>query len=114
MEKVLIITYYWPPSGGSGVQRWLKLSKYLPKYGIQPVIYTPRNPYFSQTDPSLVKEVAGEVEVWKRNIWEPYQLFNFFSRKHEKDWQKQGFSPQKKHVLDNEMGCLDKSKFTDS
>ena len=40
MKRVLIITYYWPPSGGSGVQRWLKMSKYLPENGWQPVIYT--------------------------------------------------------------------------
>ncbi|MFQ3174086.1 MAG: hypothetical protein ACI8W0_001195, partial [Flavobacterium sp.] len=35
-KKVLIITYYWPPAGGPGVQRWLKFVKYLPDFGIQP------------------------------------------------------------------------------
>ena len=40
-KKVLIITYYWPPSGGSGVQRWLKFTKYLRDFGWEPVIYTP-------------------------------------------------------------------------
>ena len=44
MRRVLIITYYWPPTGGSGVQRWLKFAKYLPSQGWQPVIYTPSNP----------------------------------------------------------------------
>ena len=44
MKKVLIITYYWPPTGGSGVQRWVKFSKYLPQFGWQPIIYTPENP----------------------------------------------------------------------
>ena len=43
MEKVLIITYYWPPSAGAGVHRWLKFSKYLSEYGYRPIIYTPNN-----------------------------------------------------------------------
>jgi len=40
LRKVLVVTYYWPPSGGAGVQRWLKFSKYLPEAGWQPVILT--------------------------------------------------------------------------
>ena len=44
MKRVLIVTYYWPPSGGSGVQRWVKFAKYLPAAGWQPVVYTPENP----------------------------------------------------------------------
>lgn len=45
MKKVLIISYYWPPNSGSGVQRWLKFSKYLPSFGWEPIIITPLNPY---------------------------------------------------------------------
>ena len=44
MKRLLIISYYWPPTGGSGVQRWVKFSKYLPEFGWQPVVYTPENP----------------------------------------------------------------------
>ena len=40
IKKVLIITYYWPPSGGAGVQRWLKFVKYLREYGWEPVVFT--------------------------------------------------------------------------
>ena len=50
MKRVLIITYYWPPSGGSGVQRWVKFAKYLPSEGWQPVIYTPENPELTAID----------------------------------------------------------------
>ena len=74
MKKVLIISYYWPPSGGSGVQRWLKFAKYLPKFNWKPIIYTPENPYFDLMDNSLVAEIPNEVEVVKTKIWEPYYL----------------------------------------
>ena len=44
MKKVLIITYYWSPAGGPGVQRWLKFVKYLRNFGIEPIVYIPENP----------------------------------------------------------------------
>ena len=75
-RRVLIITYYWPPSGGSGVQRWLKFAKYLPDGDWEPVIFTPENPDFDLRDESLEKEVPKQLEVIKFPIWEPYQLFS--------------------------------------
>lgn len=75
-KRVLIITYYWPPSGGSGVQRWLKFAKYLPEAGWEPVIFTPENPDFDLKDESLLGEVPQHLEVLKFPIWEPYQLFS--------------------------------------
>jgi len=74
MKKVLIITYYWPPAGGSGVQRWLKFTKYLPKYNWKPIIYTPENPYFEVQDEALLSDISAEAEIWKTLIWEPYAL----------------------------------------
>jgi glycosyltransferase involved in cell wall biosynthesis len=74
-KKVLIITYYWPPVGGSGVQRWLKMSRYLQSFGWEPVIYTPENPSFGTIDKSLLKDVPPDIEVIQLPIWEPYQLF---------------------------------------
>ena len=75
MNKVLIITYYWPPSGGSGVQRWLKFVKYLPGYQWEPHVFTPDNPSFDLRDPSLEKDVPPEAEVMRFPIWEPYDIF---------------------------------------
>ena len=74
-RRVLIITYYWPPSGGSGVQRWLKFAKYLPEAGWEPVIFTPENPDFDLQDETLLKEISPNMEVIRFPIWEPYQLF---------------------------------------
>jgi glycosyltransferase involved in cell wall biosynthesis len=74
-KRVLIITYYWPPSGGSGVQRWLKFAKYLPESGWEPVIFTPENPDFDLKDETLLKEISPNLEVIRFPIWEPYQLF---------------------------------------
>lgn len=79
-KKVLIITYYWPPSGGSGVQRWLKFVKYLPQYGVTPYVFTPENPSFDIKDPSLEKDVPEEAEVIHFPIWEPYEAFFKVSR----------------------------------
>ncbi|MEX2568841.1 MAG: glycosyltransferase family 4 protein [Cyclobacteriaceae bacterium] len=80
MKRVLIITYYWPPSAGSGVQRWLKFAKYLPEYGWEPVIFTPENPDFELKDPSLINEIPVGLEVLKFPIWEPYQILRFLKK----------------------------------
>jgi glycosyltransferase involved in cell wall biosynthesis len=74
-KKVLIITYYWPPSGGSGVQRWLKFVKYLPQSGVTPFVFTPENPAFDIRDESLLKDVPPEAEIIHFPIWEPYDAF---------------------------------------
>ncbi len=69
--KVLIISYYWPPAGGSGVQRWLKMSKYFPEYSIDTIVYTPENPSYPILDNSLESDVAPELKVLKHKIREP-------------------------------------------
>ncbi|MEJ2050837.1 MAG: glycosyl transferase family 1, partial [Calditrichota bacterium] len=78
MKKVLIITYYWPPSGGSQVLRWLKFVKYLREFGWEPVIYTPENPEAPETDTSNLKDIPENLEIIKRRIREPYQAYKIF------------------------------------
>ena len=75
LKRLLIITYYWPPTGGSGVQRWVKFSKYLPEFGWQPVVYTPENPEQLARDESLLKDIPACAEVIKKHISEPYELY---------------------------------------
>jgi AraC-like DNA-binding protein len=79
-KKILIITYYWPPAGGPGVQRWLKFVKYLPDFDIQPIVYIPENPTYPIVDANLEKEVSKKAVILKNKIFEPYQLASFFSK----------------------------------
>jgi len=96
MKKILIITYYWPPSGGAGVQRWLKFSKYLPEFGYQPIVLTvdDRMASYAQLDHSLLQEIAPDIQVHKTKTFEPYNLYRKLSGKKEIPYG--GFSNQKK------------------
>ena len=96
MKRVLIITYYWPPSGGAGVQRWLKFAKYLRNFGWEPVIYTPENPEYPEADKSLFKDIPTGIEVIKRPIWEPYNAYKRFIGQKKEDKIQSGFLTVKK------------------
>ena len=80
MKKVLIITYYWPPAGGPGVQRWVKFVKYLRDFGIDPIIYTPENPTYPILDPHIATDIPEDLTLLKTKIFEPYALASLFSR----------------------------------
>ncbi len=78
--KVLIITYYWPPAGGSGVQRWLKFVKYLQDFNIEPVVFTAKNPNYPIEDVSLENEIPKNITILKEPIWEPNNFLSIFKR----------------------------------
>ncbi|MGM0573049.1 MAG: glycosyltransferase family 4 protein [Bacteroidota bacterium] len=80
MYKVLIITYYWPPGGGPGVQRCLKLAKYLPGHGVEPVVITvdPKKAGYPVTDKSLEDEVPSWLRVIHTSTREPFNAYRFF------------------------------------
>ena len=80
----MIITYYWPPAGGSGVQRWLKFVKYLPSFGIEPVVYTVENPSYAILDNTLQSEVPKDIIVLKQPIKEPNRFFSLFGSSKKK------------------------------
>lgn len=75
LKKVLLITYHWPPMGGGGVQRWLKMSKYMRSYGWEPIIFTVSDAEISIYDESLVKEIPEGIETIKTPIWEPFGVY---------------------------------------
>ena len=84
MKKVLVITYYWPPSGGAGVQRWLKFVKYLPNHNYKPIVYTVENGEYPVIDDSLSKDVSTQTKILKTKIWEPYSLYKIFTGRKKK------------------------------
>lgn len=79
MDKVLIITYYWPPAGGPGVQRWLNFIKFLAEFNKQVVVYIPENPNYPFKDESFLSEVPSTITILKKPIIEPYKWASIFS-----------------------------------
>jgi glycosyltransferase involved in cell wall biosynthesis len=75
MKKVLIITYYWPPAGGPGVQRVLKFVKYLREFEWDPIVMTVERGDYPAYDYELEKEIPKNLKIYKLPIWEPYNLY---------------------------------------
>ena len=76
-DKVLILTYYWPPSGGAGVQRWLKFAKYFPESGWVPIILTvdPARAAYPVTDNSLTDELPAKIKVHKTPVFDYFSIY---------------------------------------
>ncbi len=98
MKKVLIISYYWPPSGGSGVQRWLKFVKYFREFGIEPIVLTidPAFATFPNHDYSLLEEIPEGIEIHTTQASSPFELYK---KVRKKDAPQAGFSGEKKTGL---------------
>ncbi len=96
MKKVLIITYYWPPAGGSAVYRWLKFTKYLREFGWEPIVYTAENGEYSELDPENEKDIPCGITILKQPIWEPYQLYKRFIGQKKTEKVNVGFLTEKK------------------
>lgn len=112
MKKVLLLTYYWPPAGGGGVQRWLKMSKYLSSFGWQPVIYTTENGETAAYDESLLREVRPDLEIIRTPIWEPYQVYKKFIGKKKEEKVYSGFiSEGKKKTLAQKISIFIRGNF---
>ncbi len=101
-KKILIVTYYWPPSGGVGVQRWMNFALQLEKKGWEPIILTPENPQFEIKDEQLTSRVK-HLETHKVPIWEPFQLFHQITGGKERKNIQQGLVMEK-----NEKGVKER------
>ena len=86
LSSVLIFTYYWPPSGGSGVQRWVYFAKYMKHYGFRPIIVTvdPKSASFSSIDLSLEKEIEN-IQVYRTRSREVLKLYKFLFKNKSKN-----------------------------
>lgn len=103
MKKVLIITYYWPPMGGGGVQRWLKTTKYLRDYGWEPIIFTTENGEASVVDESSVKQIPAGVETIRVPIWEPFGLYKKITGKKKDEKLVPGTVSEKKSSFSQKL-----------
>ena len=77
MRRFLYLSYYFPPSGGPGVQRTLKLSKYMPDFGWTPTVVTvdAGDAAYPSEDPTLLAEVPPELDVRRTRAWDPYAAY---------------------------------------
>lgn len=98
MKKVLLISYYWPPSGGAGVQRCLKFVKYFRDFGWEPIVFTADEAEYPIYDNSLQKDIPEGISVIRKKIWEPYNLYKKITGRKKDEKVYSGFlSEQKKN-----------------
>ncbi len=102
MKRVLIVTYHWPPSGGIGVLRCLKIAKYLRNFGWEPVIYAPLNAQYEYIDNTNIKDIPENITVLRHKIFEPFNLFKKLSGRKKTD------SANPVYISDRKKGLVDK------
>ncbi len=105
MKKVLIITYYWPPNGGTGVQRWMHFSRYLKEFGWDVTVFTPVNAESAVSDPELLHLVSG-IKVYTSKIWEPFDIYRKITGKKKSQRIQTGFLQEKKKLFSLEKFSL--------
>jgi hypothetical protein len=99
-KKLLIITYYWPPAGGPGVQRWLKFVKYLPQFNVHPIVYTPKNAAYPLLDDTLNKDLNQvDFTLIQKEINEPNQWMSKLFKKKTKTISAGVIKPKEKQSL---------------
>ncbi|EDP96074.1 glycosyltransferase family 4 protein [Kordia algicida OT-1] len=99
-KKVVIVSYYWPPAGGPGVQRWLKFVKYLRNFDIEPILFVPKNPNYPMLDETFSEDIPEDITVLKQSIFEPYAIANLFSKKKTKKISKGIIAKEKQTFIE--------------
>ena len=102
MKRVLIITYYWPPSGGVAVLRNLKFVKYLRNFGWEPVVFAPEGAHYQRIESMHFNEIPEGIEIIKNPIWEPFSLFKKFTGRKKDD------NTNPVYMRESKSGFLDK------
>uniref|UniRef100_A0A7C4TAK7 Glycosyltransferase n=1 Tax=candidate division WOR-3 bacterium TaxID=2052148 RepID=A0A7C4TAK7_UNCW3 len=105
LKNLLIISYYWPPCGGPGSLRAVKFAKYLPHYGIEPIILTRKNIAYHSIDPELGSGLKN-LKVYRTESFDPARILYILGmrRYRPKGWQ----VPIKKtlNFPDNKVGWI--------
>ncbi len=107
--KVLIITYYWPPGSGAGVQRWLKFSKYLPDNGWTPVVLTvdPQYATYPATDKSLGDDIPAGLQVYRTKAFDYFRLY----KKNKSEIPSSGFAVNSDNTLSGKLSRFIRGNF---
>lgn len=107
-NKVLVIAYYFPPMGLSGVQRTLKFVKYLPNYNWEPTVLTVTPTAYYALDYSMLRELnENEIRTVRTNSVDPTRLFEAgkpLKMPHEKLRSAMSAVSQAIFVPDNKVG----------
>ena len=111
MKKLLLISYYWPPAGGGGVQRWLKMSKYLPENNWTPIVYTAQPKAFVAEDQSLLDEIHPDINVIRTPIFEPYEIYGKLTGQKKGSNNYSGFITNKKPSFTQRLSVFIRSNF---
>lgn len=101
VKEILLISYFFPPRGGVGVQRVVKFCKYLPQHGIKPVVITPHKPEGSFfVDEELASEVPDDIEIRRSYSLEPYHIYRALGGKRRQDEAdlRRGLSSSKQYL----------------
>lgn len=110
--KILLISYYWPPAGGGGVQRWLKMSKFIADNNVNLTVYTPNISNSTLLDKSLNEEIDKRIKVIHTNIWEPYDIYKIFTNKKKNESVYSGFiNESKKPSLTQKISVFIRGNF---
>ena len=111
MKRVLVITYYWPPSGGAGVQRWLKFTKYLPEFGWQPIVITirPEDATYPVVDHSFEKEVSKDIRIIKTPGKDVFRIYKKIFR--PKNIPNAGFANEDTNILKQKIARFIRGNF---
>ena len=98
--KILVIAYYWPPAGGSGVQRWVKFVKHLYFSGVNPIIYTTKAHYYGVKDAMMGADLPSDIKVIRKGYWDLVQWVQLFKKKKTGGGFASGFLPKPKSIID--------------
>lgn len=112
MKKVLVITYYWPPSGGSGVQRWMYFCKYLKDFGYEPIVITVSEKSASYKNEDLgFLEIVKDVEVHKTKSMEPLKFYSWLTTGNKKSGIPTGNITTSKKSITNRISLYVRGNF---
>ncbi|MBI4726472.1 glycosyltransferase [candidate division TA06 bacterium] len=105
MKNLLILSYYYPPLGLSGVQRTVKFVKYLPQFGWNPMIITPHPRGSYVYDPSLSEEVK-QARVFPTFSLDPLYFLPSKRRPSLTNSPELGSSINRWFIPDNKLGWV--------